>query len=1107
MNDLMQNLNEEQLKAVLHKNGPLLIVAGAGTGKTTVISQKIGYIIEQGWAKSDEILALTFTEKAAGEMEERVDRLLPMGYLDLWISTFHGFAEKILKLHGLEIGLPSEFKLLNEFEQWILINKNLDKFDLDYYRPAGNPTKFIQALLKHFSRLKDENITPADYLNYAEELKQNLDGMMTGANKVKSQKPALDRDRESKVKSKSEQKSAKLEKTLIKKDSIRNRLDIDDVKNITDEMVEQEVKRINEIANAYHVYQQLLLDNNAFDFGDLINYCLKLFKERPIILEKYRQQFKYVLVDEFQDTNWSQYELVKLLADNSSNLIVVGDDDQSIYRFRGASMSNILQFRKDYPDASQIILTNNYRNKQNILDLAYDFIRLNNPNRLECQLNESITTIRAGTRPAPATDSVGASLAGAHEFDSSGLLNRVGIRPAPAKKIIGTSTENAQVSGCMLDKKLIAQSDGRGQILVLEGKDLSEEIAKVASKIIELKNNDPEATWNDFAVLVRANDSAKDFCAFLDKAGLPYQFLASRGLYVKPIIMDIVAYLKLLDDYHESKSLYRILNLPIFDFTYGELVNFNYWANKKCWSLFETLRNSSTVKFGKDTEKKIIKVLTLISNHAKLVREKSTTELIFSFLNDSGYLKFLTGMEEQKSRESVSYLNQFMKRVQTFEIGSDDKSVKAFLAELNMEIDSGEEGGLSPDFESGPEAIKVMTIHASKGLEFKYVFIANMVDKRFPAIERRDPIAIPNALVKEIVPEGDTHLEEERRLFYVAATRAKAGLYLSWAADYGGLRKKKPSRFLGECGLMAETALFVDKPIHKDAINSVSTEQEKQKDDFNKSENSQIFPGFKMPSYLSYTQLAAFSNCPYQYHFAHLIKIPMRGKGVFSFGKTLHSTLQKLIELINEKRGFGQADLFGASKGSGNDNPKIEFEEILNFYKESWVDDWYSSKKQKGEYYKKGEEILKEFYKLHKDNWPKNYFTEKGFNLKINSDDEFYTVRGVMDRIDLVDGKLKIIDYKTGNPKDKLTFEEKEQLLIYQLAAKDFFKEPVGSVAFYYLDNNTEVEFLGTEDELDKIKLKIVETIKGIKQGKFPAKPSPLCKYCDFFDICEFRKS
>ncbi|MBU4601324.1 UvrD-helicase domain-containing protein, partial [Candidatus Parcubacteria bacterium] len=264
MSGLTEKLNKEQSQAVTHREGPLLIVAGAGTGKTTVITQRIAYIIERGWAKSDEILALTFTEKAAGEMEERVDRLLPMGYLDLWISTFHSFGERILKEHGLEIGLPADFKLLNEFEQWSLVRKNLDKFNLDYYRPMGNPAKFIHALIKHFSRAKDEDISPADYLQYAEGLRENLDGMLSGAI-TKNTKTQKDKNT----------------KTNIDGENSK-------------EIAEQEILRINEVANAYHVYQQLLLDNSALDFGDLINYSLKLFRERPAVLEKYRKQFKYI---------------------------------------------------------------------------------------------------------------------------------------------------------------------------------------------------------------------------------------------------------------------------------------------------------------------------------------------------------------------------------------------------------------------------------------------------------------------------------------------------------------------------------------------------------------------------------------------------------------------------------------------------------------------------------------------------------------------------------------------------------------------------------------------------------------------------------------------
>ncbi len=1051
-----------------HKDGPLLIVAGAGTGKTTVITQRIAYLIEQGRARSDEILALTFTEKAAGEMEERVDRLLPIGYLDLWVSTFHSFGERILVEHGLDIGLPFDFKLLNEFEQWALIRKNLDKFNLNYYRPLGNPTKFIHALVKHFSRVKDEDISPDEYLKYAEELKENMDSMLSGGGKRRNSKLQILSLTDGVNSSGSSRQPAQ---GGLPKDDRR-----------TKEMAEQEVARINEVANAYHVYQQLLLNNNALDFGDLINYCLKLFRQRPAILEKYRQQFKYILLDEFQDTNWAQYELVKMLAAPKNNLVVVGDDDQSIYKFRGASVSNILQFKKDYPKSKEIALVKNYRNKQNILDLSYEFIKLNNPNRLEYQLNKGQKNDRMA--------------------------------------------QSGKAAKQRLDKKLVAKNKGEGAIGVIAGKDLADEVRQVVEKIADLKvrsqrrvtnaahanRNNEEASWNDYAILVRANESAKNFCQALEIAGLPYQFLASRGLYTKPVIMDILAYLKMLDNYHESPSLYRVLNLPVLNFSYQELVNFNYWANKKAWSLYEVLKSANSFNLGRELLAKVEIVLNLIAKHTALVREKSVLEVVLAFLNDSGYLKYLSSRDEHISREIIGYLNQFLKRIQSFESGSDDKSVNSFLSELNMEIDSGEEGALLPDIEAGPEAIKIMTVHAAKGLEFKYVFIANLVDKRFPTIERKELIQIPDALIKEILPQGDIHLEEERRLFYVAMTRAKQDLYFSWAPDYGGIRRKKPSRFLAESGMVQGDNLPAQAGKTEKLKNTETEEAEAGILDFSivKKKNENGPARYPVPSYFSYTQLAAFSNCPYQYRFAHILKIPRQGKAQFSFGKTMHSTLQKLFELIKEKRGLDQTDLFNQNKeeNKGKENKvEISIEEILDLYKQSWIEDWYESNERKEEYRKLGKEILRDFYKKYEGNWPLVLFTEKGFNIKIFAGSKSYTIRGAIDRIDEAGGKLKVIDYKTGRPKEKLNFIDKEQLLIYQMAARDLFAQEIDSLSFYFLENNTELEFLGTDSELKKVKEKIITTIREIEKNKFPPKPSSLCRYCDFYDICEFRKA
>jgi len=992
--DPLKNLNPEQLAAVKHSDGPLLIVAGAGTGKTTVIAERVAYLIERGLAKPEEILALTFTEKAAGEMADRVEALLPYGYFDLWISTFHSFSERILKEHGLNIGLPIDFKLLNEFEQWALVKKNLAEFDLNYYRPLGNPTKFIHALLKHFSRAKDEDLNSEQYLAYAGELRQNLDGMLGGG----------------------------------------------------DEIAGQEAARINEVANAYHVYQQLLLDNNALDFGDLINYCLKLFRQRPAILEAYRRQFKYILLDEFQDTNWSQYELIKILAAPNNNLTVLGDDDQAIFRFRGASMSNILQFNRDYPAAKKIILVKNYRSRQNILDLAYEFIKQNNPDRLEWQLAKS-----------------------------EGL-----------------------------NKKLTAETPGAGEIGEIRGADLAEEVGLVADKIIELKNKDRAASWNDFAILIRANDSADVFINELERRGLPYIFGARRGLYAKPVIMEAIAYFKLLDNYHESVSLWRILNLPVYSFTGAELADFNQAARRKAWSLFEVLSRAEALKFNVETLKKIQPLLALISKHTALARDKAVSEVFLAFLNDSGYLKYLTGLAAPESAAAVNLLNQFLKRLKDFEAANADKSVKSFLAELNLEMEAGEEGELPAEEEAGPEAIRILTVHGAKGLEFKYVFIVNLVDKRFPTILRREPISLPDALIKEILPEGDAHLAEERRLFYVAMTRAKLGLFFSLARDYGGAREKKPSRFIMELGLEKKEK---DPPVSfgRSGISLKSAEKGKSRGPEPAPSSVRAKPA--LPDYFSYSQLAAYSSCPYQYRFAHVLKIPVSGKEQFSFGKTMHATLQKLFLLLNEKKGLGQADLFGAGHPSATvKDGNVTFKEALELYEQSWIDDWYKDKASKEERKKQGREILKVFYEKYKDSWPEVLFLEKGFNLKIADGDKAYTVRGVIDRIDRADAGLRLVDYKTGRAKDKLTFEEKEQLFIYQLAAQELFEQPVSGLVFYYLDNNSEIKFIGAPAELDKMKQKIISTINEIVGGKFPPRPGRLCAWCDYNSICEFRK-
>ncbi|MFH1564582.1 MAG: UvrD-helicase domain-containing protein [bacterium] len=1051
--DLLQNLNKEQKEAVSFNDGPLLIVAGAGTGKTTVITKRIAWLIEQKKARPDEILALTFTDKAAGEMEERVDRLLPYGYVDLWISTFHSFCERILKQHALDIGLSNDFKLLGQTEQWLIVRQNLDKFNLDYYRPLGNPTKFIHALINHFSRCKDEEIAPEDYLKYAEDLKINLDGMESGV--VETHCNASLRD--------------------------------DDV---------SEVKRLEEVANAYHVYQQLLLDNNSMDFGDLINYALKLFRERSNILKKYKNQFKYILVDEFQDTNWAQYELVKLLINEEQNITVVADDDQSIFRWRGASISNVLQFKKDYPKSEQIVLVENYRSRQNILDLAYNFIQLNNPNRLEYQINQAEDLVKNAKDKG---------------IDLSGF-----------KKI---------------DKKLLARTKDEGIIEHLSAETLEDEVDLVIKKIVELKKNDKDVSWSDFAILVRANRSADIFNANLKRIDIPYQFLSLGGLYLKLVILDIINYFKLLDNYHEASALYRIIRLPIFNFSDYDISKMNYYSRLKTLSLYEVLNNIFAVGgMSQETCSQASQLLGFIKKHSQLAREKSISDVFKGFLYDTGYLKFLQKDDTQESRQNLDYLNQFFQRIKEFENNNADARLSDFMEFMELETEAGDTGALKFDPNIGPETVKVMTVHASKGLEFKYVFVVNMVDLRFPTTERRDPIEIPEKLVKEVIPEGDIHLQEERRLFYVACTRAKDGLFFSSAKDYGGARKKKPSRFLVETGICCqEIKKTRNQEIKEDATDRFGDVAEP------------ILAGREMakkknnvPLKFSYSQLAAFEKCPKQYKYNFILKIPVFGKAQLSFGQTMHLTLQKFFALILE--GGGQSSMFdvapcgslssedsctlageknissprrspltGDSDGAlGAQDSKFQIpslKELLKFYEESWVDFWYKDKAEKEKYREDGKKILKEFYEKLKTVKPKPISLESGFSFKLASGGDIYTVKGKIDRVDEVEGGIEIIDYKTGKSKSlkDLRKEDKEQLLIYQMAALEAgIGEPV-KLTYYYLDNNTPVSFVGSEDDMEKLRDKIIDTIDKIKNSDFPANPSMLCDFCDFKGICEER--
>ncbi len=965
-------LNEQQKEAIEYNNGPLLIIAGAGTGKTSVIVEKIKYLIQENLARPEEILALTFTEKAASEMEERVDQVIPYGYFQMWISTFHAFADQILKEEIAHIGQNPGYRLMTEAETIIFLRQNLFLFDLKYFRPLGNPNKFLHSILQHFSRLRDEDVVSEDYLKWA--------------------------------------------------------------KNMPSDYHQEEKEKYLELAKAYQKYHQLKTKEGLFDFSDLIFYALKLFRERVNILKKYQKLFKFVLVDEFQDTNIAQYALIKLLCPAGGNprLTVVGDDSQAIYKFRGASISNILSFMNDYPQSKQVTLRKNYRSNQTILDVAYKLIRHNDPDTLEAKLG--------------------------------------------------------------ISKNLIAQKENRqGAVEFNLFRKVEEEADFVVRQIQKLKGR---YKLNQFAILVRANNHSDPFIRALQRGGIPYQFLGPGMLFKQPEVKDLIAYLKVLYDPTDSASLFRVLTMEIFNTDIKDIVLLLAFAKRTALSLFQAveiylsfLENGLYRKefenykrylpfLGKETKDKLLVIYKMIKKHLSLIKKETAGQILYYFLEDTKYLSRLVSFKTEKEEKIALNVSRFFNKLKAFESQHEDASVFAVVDYIEMCLELGE----SPEVEtidlSSYDAVNILTVHGAKGLEFPVVFLINLTQGRFPTYEKKESVPIPQELIREILPEGDYHLEEERRLFYVGLTRAMDKVFLSSSQFYGeGKRERKISPFvletIGEAAVKKHYALKADEKIQLSIF------------DFKKTEEKVIKNNFVINNF-SFTQLETFKVCPLQYKYQYILKIPTTPSSAASFGDTIHRTLQKFYgELMNGE--------------------KVDKDRLLTILKENWVPVGYSSTSHETRMKREGESMLSDYYqKFHRPKI-KILALEKLFKIKIDGN---IFVTGKIDRVDQGEGgEIDIIDYKTGKMPQETELKKSLQLSIYALAATDkgLYHKKLDEVnlTFYYLQDMKKVSMKRVASEIEKVKDEIRTSVLQIHNDSFLPKTGPWCKFCSFRIICE----
>lgn len=644
MVDYLNGLNEQQLAAVTHINGPLMIVAGAGSGKTKVLTTRIAHLMANG-VDAFNILALTFTNKAAAEMKERVNHILGNNEArNLYIGTFHSVFARILRFEANKIGYPNNFTIYDTDDSRSVIKTVTNELGLDdkQYKP--------NLVHNRISAAKNALIGPAEYA---------------------------------------------ADTYLVQEDARANR---------------------PAIAKIYDAYAKRCFKNGAMDFDDLLYKMFELLKTNDDVLVKYQHKFKYVMIDEYQDTNPVQYQITKLLSSVYENLCVVGDDAQSIYSFRGATIENILQFQKDYDDVKVVKLEQNYRSSQNILNVANEIIS-NNKNQLPKELWTS---------------------------------NQQGEKI----KLVRTMTDNDEgkyVADCIQEQKLRNHFYNK-----------------------------------DFAILYRTNAQSRAFEESLRRQGIAYKIYGGLSFYQRKEVKDMIAYLRLIVNTKDEEALKRIINYPVRGIGKTTIEKIAVIANEQNITMFQVLEMAAGFGFKAGTLEALQNFVTMVKYFQSLITDKNAYDVALQVGKHTNLVKELFSDKTSEGLQRYENVQELLNSIKEWTESPDNdegelvsKTLGAYLQQITLLTDTENDNGEN-------DVVKLMTIHSAKGLEFECVFVGGLEETLFP-----------NAMSINTREE----LEEERRLFYVAVTRAKQKLWLSYANAryrFGQLVQNEPSRFIDE---------------------------------------------------------------------------------------------------------------------------------------------------------------------------------------------------------------------------------------------------------------------------------------------------------------------
>lgn len=943
--------DSRQREAIEHVYGPMLVTAGAGTGKTTVLTRRIAQLIQQGHARPDEILAVTYTENAAKEMRQRVEiELRGMDLAGLQVKTFHAYCNELL------IRNSRNFGVLDEKNLWIYLRKRLPELKLNYFVRAANVAQFLDDLLKFMQRCQDELVGPEKYRQYVDRLER-------GEIPV----PRVGRS-----------KAAEL---------------------LTDEEV---LGRCREIAGVFATVEHMLKADNFGTFGHMITHAYELLAQQPDLLLQEQRRTRFILVDEFQDANFAQVKIIHKLAGQEKNVFAVGDPDQGIYRFRGASSAAFQLFNRHFSGARQVVLDRNRRSTTPILRCAFSIISQN------------------PTIGQPRTPLISA------RDEEAGTTKR---SPVEIVVLAGKEAESADVVSTMLHRR----------------------------KQLRCK-------WKDFAVLYRSHFHRDELAAELMEKDVPFA-IENLNVMDTPEARDLFACLRAVVADDDGASLLRVAALPQFSISGEQL-------------------RSAIRSLPRESQSSAIPLV---------LRQVEGGAAVLECLRQAREEISRTGVKSYQALEVVAHkfsLNRKSLVAQAvFEFvkkwSESPMTRTGELPELLEYLEYFREAGGTICVETAPDedAVRLMTAHSAKGLEFDHVFILRAVSNSFPCSYREPLVEFPRELrdadsVSE--EEGKTlHLEEERRLFYVAMTRAKDSLTI-YAKEGRGKKDPTPPGYVRD--LLSDQSI---RPwLQKRAARAFQT------DLFAAASaplaGSRTSEWLSMPAAtdlskrLSASSISTYDACPMQFKLERDWKIPGEASAAMKYGGAMHLVLKSYYDSVRAGREMTEHDLI---------------ESFRSALQETRISEDYQYRL----YETQGVAQLRRFLASNRElPVPTILHTEESFEIKIGE----AVIRGRIDRMDDANGRVIITDYKTGKPKSQEDADESLQLSIYALAAQEKWGYAIEHLTFYNLEENTCIVTRREALQLKEAHMKVEEVAARIAEGDFDPNPGFHCRFCAYNSLC-----